>query len=137
LPPSPPPLVRVRTVLLPGPAVDPPLVRVRTGAGLEPDDGATPVPAPLVRVRGAGVLTAAPEDGAREPLELVRGTLPVDATATAPVVAALAPRVPRPLGGRSWRTTWTVRRITCVRTSTAGCCARVERPVAAEPGRSV
>lgn len=64
-------------MFLPGTAVDPPLVRVRTGAGLEPDDGATPVPAPLVRVRWAGVLTAAPEDGAREPLELVRGTLPV------------------------------------------------------------
>jgi hypothetical protein len=147
-PPAAPPLVRVRTVPDPpeeeGALAFAPLVRVRTGAAatrferVEPDAP----PPPLVRVRGAEEPPIVPLDAAElpelcEPLAAVRGAPAPAATVRRPVPAPVARALlERRVWARSWRTTWSVRRMICVRTSTAGCRTRATR-VSLGPERSV
>jgi len=105
-----------------------PLVCVRTGAAPDPAAGAEAA-AWLVRLRGA---TPAPLGAAAEacPLDADRGA----AADLAPDTEPARPAVWRGRGGRSWRTTWIVLRITCVRTS-ATCAAPALRDPCVE-GRS-
>ena len=103
------------------------LVRVLTGAldPLEPEPEATPLPPPplppLARVATAPLLPAEPVEPAAEwwPLAPVRGALPAAPCRPRPPVAT-APRGFGPCPACSWRTTCTVRRMTCVRYWTAG-----------------
>jgi hypothetical protein len=135
------PLVRVRTASAPpedGAVAFAPLVCVRTGAApLARELPVLPLPVdPLVRVRGAEELPldAGATPVPREPLAAVRGA-PAAVARTLELLPAarLAPAERRLC---SWRTTWTVRLMTCVRTSVAGCSARATR-VGVEPARSV
>ena len=91
---------------------------MRTGEELTGAAPAGPLPAGLVRVRGGELGEAV----ARAPLVAVRGPAEVPPGALPPPCAAADPELePWPLrGGFSWRTTWIVRLITCVRTSAAG-----------------
>ncbi len=124
------PELRVRTGLEPWPPEGEeerePLVAVRTGAAPVPA-GAVPTE-PLARLRGAAETALA--ELAADPLE------PVCTAALPPPAPPAARRaVLRGRGGRSWWTTWIVRRITCVRTSATGVLAPLADGACA-PGRT-
>jgi hypothetical protein len=139
-----PPLVRVRTgalepllVCVPVPVL--PLVWVRTGAGVPGALLEGEVCAGLVRVRGAPAAGETGEAAVWVPLVAVRATAAegrADAAAEPPARAVPALEPPRLRGGRSWRTTRTVRLITWVRTSAAGCWRCAVEGAAEEPPRS-
>jgi len=97
---------------------------VRTGAAARFGRVEPEVPPPLVRVRGAEDPLTVPFDAELlelcEPLAAVRGAAETVRRPVPVPVARVAPLEERCAWARSWRTTWTVRRITCVRTSTAG-----------------